>query len=315
MRPRTTLILLVVVVAVASYIIYFEKDRPSGEERTRQAQNVVNFERDQLEGFVIHNGDDKIELRRTDDKWRLETPIKDQADRSMIDGLISDLEAWQKERTIPEKEIEASKELLAEYDLEKPKLRLKLLGKGMPPEILFGKDAALEGKMYVRFGNSKETYVTRQNVRETIAKKPEEFRDRKLTDIGITQITRAALKTPAGEMELEKKGAATQGSGAAGDAWEIVKPLRARGDNQKIGDLLAQVTSARIQQFVADDRGDLQPYGLAQPRGSITLLPRRTRTARHCKSAAHRRRNRTRSTCVSRRAVSFTRCRRRSRRS
>ena len=272
MRPRTTLILLVVVVAVASYIIYFEKDRPSGEERTRQAQNVVNFERDQLEGFVIHNGDDKIELRRTDDKWRLETPIKDQADRSMIDGLISDLEAWQKERTIPEKEIEASKELLAEYDLEKPKLRLKLLGKGMPPEILFGKDAALEGKMYVRFGNSKETYVTRQNVRETIAKKPEEFRDRKLTDIAITQITRAALKTPAGEMELEKKGSSAQGSGAAGDAWEIVKPLRARGDNQKIGDLLAQVTSARIQQFVADDRGDLQPYGLAQPRGSITLF-------------------------------------------
>ena len=51
-----------------------------------------------------------------------------------------------------------------------------------------------------------------------------------------------------------------------------MKPLRARGDNQKINDLLAQVTSARIQQFVADDRGDLQPYGLAEPRGSITLF-------------------------------------------
>src|SRR5205823_2415221 len=31
-------------------------------------------------------------------------------------------------------------------------------------------------------------------------------------------------------------------------------------------------TSAHIQQFVADDRGDLHPYGLAEPRGSITLF-------------------------------------------
>jgi len=70
------------------------------------------------------------------------------------------------------------------------------------------------------------------------------------------------LKTPAGEMDLEKKA----------DHWEIVRPLRARGDDQKIGDLIAQVTTARIQRFVADDGGDLHPYGLAEPRGSITLF-------------------------------------------
>jgi hypothetical protein len=63
-------------------------------------------------------------------------------------------------------------------------------------------------------------------------------------------------------MELEKKG----------DHWDIVKPLRARADDEKVGDLIAQVTTARIQQFVADDHGDLRPYGLAEPRGSITLF-------------------------------------------
>ena len=43
-------------------------------------------------------------------------------------------------------------------------------------------------------------------------------------------------------------------------------------DDEKVGDLIAQVTTARIQQFVADDHGDLRPYGLAEPRGSITLF-------------------------------------------
>jgi len=39
-----------------------------------------------------------------------------------------------------------------------------------------------------------------------------------------------------------------------------------------VGDLIAQITTARIQQFAADDHGDLRPYGLAEPRGSITLF-------------------------------------------
>ncbi len=115
--------------------------------------------------------------------------------------------------------------------------------------------------MYVRFQNSKQTFLARQSVKKDIDKKPEEFRDRKLTDLTTAQVRRMTLKTPAGEMELEKKS----------DHWDILKPLRARADDQKVGDLISQITTAQIQQFVADDRGDLRPYGLAEPRGSITL--------------------------------------------
>lgn len=262
MKTRTTLILLALAIAGSCWVIFYEKDKPNTEESQRRAQNVVYFERDHVEGIVIENGDDKIELRRAGDKWRLEAPIKDQADASVITTLLTDLESWQKDQTFSAKEIEADKSRLDEYDLAKPKLRLRLLGKEMPPEIWFGKDAALEGKIYVRFATSKETFLARQNVKKDIAKKPADFRDRKLTDLTTAQVNRFVLKTAAGEIELQKQG----------EFWEIVKPLRARGDAQKIGDLLAQVTTSQIQQFVAEDRGDLQPYGLAEPRGSITLF-------------------------------------------
>jgi len=262
MKLRTTLILLAIALAGFAYIKFYESKKPGTEEAARQSHNVVNFNREKIEGVVIQNGDDKIEIRRHDNKWRLETPIKDQADSALIDGLLSDLENWQKAATISAKEIEADRSKLNEYGLSKPKLRLKLLGPDAPREILFGKDAALEGKMYVRFDNSKDAFVADQSVKKAIDKKPEDFRDRKLTDLIMAQVSRVVLKTAAGEMELQKKG----------DHWEIVKPLRARSDDQKVGDLIAQVTTARIQQFVADDRGDLHPYGLAEPRGSITLF-------------------------------------------
>src|SRR3954470_15170866 len=262
MKTKTTVLLLIVAIAVAVYIKFYESKRPNTEEAKRQAGNVVNFERDNLEGIVIQNGDDRIELKKQDQKWRIEAPFKDQADRATVDSLINDLDGWQKFDSIPANEIAKNKNLLDEYGLSKGKLKLKLLGKNAPPEISFGNDAALQGKMYVRAGDNGDVVIAAQSVRNDIAKKPEDFRDKKLTDLTTAQVMRALVRTTAGEMELEKKA----------DHWEIVKPLRARGDDQKINDLLAQITTAQIQQFVAEDRGDLRPYGLAEPRGSVTLF-------------------------------------------
>lgn len=262
MNWRNTLILAVIALAGVAYFRFFEMKRPSTEEARRQSQNMLNFDQTKIDGIVIQNGDQKIEIRRRDNKWRLETPIKDQADSALVETMLSDLENWQKDGTISAKEIDADKSKLAEYGLTNPKLKLKLLGHDRPPEILFGKDAAMEGRMYVRFQNSKETFLASQSVRKDIDKKPEEFRDKKLTDLSNEQVRRVILKTPAGEIELEKKDT----------HWEILKPLRARADDQKVNDLISQVTSARIGEFVAEDRGDLHPYGLAEPRGSITLF-------------------------------------------
>jgi hypothetical protein len=262
MKWKTTLILFVIAAAVFAYLFFVERNRPGTVEAARQSQNVVKFSRDKINGLVIQNGDDKIDIRRHDDKWRLEIPIKDQADGSVVNNLLLDLENWQKDAAISAKEMEADKNKLADYGLANPKLRLKLIGPDAPPEIFFGKDAALEGKMYVRFENSKETFLASQSVKKVIDKKPEDFRDRKLTDLIMAQVVRVVLKTWAGEMELQKKS----------DHWEIVKPLHTRADDQKVSDLIAQVTTARIQQFVADDRGDLHPYGLAEPRGALTLF-------------------------------------------
>src|SRR5207244_8758627 len=120
------------------------------------------------------------------------------------------------------KEMEADKSKLADFGLANPKLRLKLLGPDGPPAIFFGKDAALEGKMYVRFENSKETFLTTQSIKKDIDKKPEDFRDRRLTDLITARVSRVVLKTPVGEIDLQKKN----------DNWKMRKPSDQRGDAQ-----------------------------------------------------------------------------------
>jgi hypothetical protein len=261
MKTRTTVILLVIAVALGVWIKFFESKQPNTAEAKRESGKVINFDREKLTGIVIRNGDDRIELQRQNGTWRLTAPVKDQADAAAVDSLISDIEFWRKDAVIPAREFTGEKGKLSEYGLAQPKLRMQLLGLQGSPEVLFGKDAALEGQMYIRFATSKDVMIASQNVRTDISKKPDEFRDRKLTDITTAQVTRVVIKTQAGEIELAKKN----------DHWEITRPLQARGDDQKIGDLLADVTNARIQEFIADDSGDLQGYGLSEPRGSLTI--------------------------------------------
>lgn len=261
MKLRTTIVLLLLAVGLGIWIKFYESKAPNTAEAQRQAGNVINFDREKLERILIQNGDDRIELQRQKEKWRLTAPVQDQADGSEVDNLISDIESWHREAVIPAEEVTAEKGRLNEYGLLQPKLRLKLVLPDKSPEILFGKDAALEGRMYVRFADSKEVVIAPQNVRADISKKPDDFRDRKLTDLTTAQVTRAVIKTPAGEIELVKKDG----------HWEIARPLQARSDDQKVGDLLANVTNARIQEFVAGDNGDLHAYGLSEPRGSITI--------------------------------------------
>ncbi len=148
MKSKTTLLLLVAAIGLAVWIKFYESKRPNTEETQRRAGTVLKFEPDQLEGIVIQNGDDKIELRKTDGKWRVEAPIKDQADASAVGTLVSDLESWEKSETITAAEIEADKTRLAEYRSRKAKAA---------PEIAREGDAA--GNLFREGRGTRETNV------------------------------------------------------------------------------------------------------------------------------------------------------------
>src|SRR6478609_3562209 len=114
MKTRTTLILLVLVIGLGVWIKFFESKKPNTEEAQRQAGNVVNFDREKLAGITIQNGDDRIELRRENGKWRLTAPVKDQADGAVVDNLISDVENWRKDGKISAKEVTTDKGRMTE---------------------------------------------------------------------------------------------------------------------------------------------------------------------------------------------------------
>jgi len=260
MKLKNTLILLVLAAAIFAFIRFYESKVPTSAEATDSAGRVVKFDRDKITGITIKNTETKIDLRKKDGAWFIEAPIKDRADSMAVSQLFTTAEALKSEAAIPTDK-DGGKDLLKDFGLtNSADTRVTFTGGDKPVELLLGKDAAVEGKIYVRLEDSKTAHVISNDLKTQLSKKVDEFRDHKLTDVVTTQVNKVQFKTAAGEIELAKKD----------QHWSLDKPFKARGNDQKVGDLISQAANAQVDSFVAD-ASNLASFGLQEPRGTVSF--------------------------------------------
>ncbi|MEA3212068.1 MAG: hypothetical protein QOE70_5125 [Chthoniobacter sp.] len=262
MKLKNTLFLLVFAGALFAFIKLYESRQLSTREAQERAGKVVTFDRDKIDAITIKNPETKIELRKdAKGNWRLEEPVKDRAESMAISQLFTTAESLRYDDMIGDEKKGADKDQLKEYGLFNSETKARFSGKEKTVELVFGKDAAVEGKVYVKLEGANAAYVIGKDLKEQISKKTDEFRDRKLTDLSASQVNKLVIKTSAGEIDLEKKD----------QHWSLTKPLKARGDDSKIGDLISQAATARIDTFIPD-AANLSTYGLQEPRATVSLF-------------------------------------------
>jgi hypothetical protein len=258
MKARNTVILLLIAAGLYCYMRFYEATQPTTQEAQEQSTHVVNIDRDKIDGITITNNEAKIELRQQDGKWQMDAPVKDRADDAAVAQLLTSVDSLQKDTSLKP---EAGKDDIRDLGLVKPSVTLQLLGQDAPPEILFGKDTAIEGKEYLRLGNSNEVIVASNDLRTQVSKPADDFRSHQLTDVPATEVTKADITTPAGEIELQKDH----------DHWQINKPIKARGDDAKVSDAIAQTFNTKVDSFVPADQVGAANTALNDPAGTVTF--------------------------------------------
>jgi hypothetical protein len=262
MKFRNTLFLLLVAVLLACYIFFIDKHRPTTKEAMENSHRVVEVDRDKINAVTIQNTDTKIELKKDgNNAWQLESPVKDRADSMAINQLFTSIETLRHDAAIGADGKGADKEQIKDFGVSKPDTRITFTSPEKSIELLLGKDAAVEGKVYARVEGSNVVYVIPNDLKNQATKKVDDFRDRKLTALNTAEVSKIVIKRGADELELEKKD----------QHWSLVKPLKARGDDSKIGDVVSQAVTARVDTFV-HDAGNAAAFGLDQPRGTVSLF-------------------------------------------
>ena len=262
MNWKSTVALLAVVIALVAYFKLYEEKQPGS--RDLGANRVVVLDRDQVDGLTILNHDLKIDLRRNGaGEWEMKSPIADRADVSLINQVMTDLETMHKEDTISADEIASNKSKLQDFGLQSPRLQLQVTPKGgtAANNLVFGNETAIDGKTYMQVTGRNDVYVVGSDLKKLLDKDVNAWRDHRLTELAATEVNKVSVKNAAGELELQR----------VADHWQIAKPLNARASDQKVNDLVSQLTNMTVGTFVADDKADAATYGLADPRGMVTL--------------------------------------------
>ncbi len=264
MNKKSTLLLLVVVAGLLAFITFYETKKPGTREKIEQGANLVALDPGKVRQITVTDGETVVTLERKDNSWRVTKPVEDRADPSIAQQILGAAESIGREQMIPAgDDKDAARARISEFGLSTPKLRLAFEGEDAPPPILFGKETAVEGRIYARLGEAHDVYVISDSILETIRKKPEQFRDRRLSDLDPARVEKVVVKSPAGEIEAVREK----------ERWRLVRPVKARADAARITNLIAQVLNTSIESFVSSDSADGGAAAFGDARGSVALFP------------------------------------------
>jgi hypothetical protein len=256
MNRALTILLVLLAAAAAVFLFVFEPRLKSTREHEATKDYVLNFDPSAIRGIRIASGDDGFELEIRDGSWRIGPKPKDFASPQKVAELLKAAGSLRVHDVIPAGQAGD----LDDFGLEKPRSQLDLVGDGQET-VYFGKEAAGEGRIYVRRGDSNDVFIVGDELQRLAFRSPQEFRDPRLTNLSADRIDRFSIRRGTVELALER----------GGRGWEIVRPLHAKADDSAVDKLLDSLLALKIEAFVADDVNDLSAHGSAEPRAELTL--------------------------------------------
>ncbi len=259
MNRIVTILLVLFVAAVAVFLFVFEPHFTSTRERQANKDFVLNLNPAAIDSIRIVSGDEGFEIARGEAGWEVGPKPKDAASPQLVMELLQAASSLRVFDLIGAEGMNGRS--LKDFGLAKPKSQIELRGGGATATLYFGREAVGAGRVYVRRADADDIYIVSDDLQTKAFRRPQDFRDRRLSNLTPDRIDKFTIKHAGGELALER----------GGHGWEIVRPLRARADQEAVQKLLAGALGTQIDRFVADDANDLGSYGLGEPRAELIL--------------------------------------------
>ena len=272
MKPRTLLILLVLVLGLGAFIFFYERKLPSSEERVTLGKKIFAFEKDAVTAVDIQSSKGTVRLERAgparpkaekSDKggvtpepaveWKIATPIAAKADTFAVDRLLDSITGLEKSGTIDQPDPKA-------VGLEKPRATVRLTTGDGEKILRIGAEVPPGGTTIVGIEGRKEAYVVPDTILTDLDKPPGEWRDRTLFRGDRERISKITLTgAPGGPVVLAKHP----------DGFWMESPAADRADHDLVEGLLSDLTGLTADRFVD---GPVPPEaGLNPPREIVDV--------------------------------------------
>lgn len=262
MKFRTTLFLLLLVLAGALGVYLLEQHTPSADERARRNRFVLDFNQDRVEWLRLQTADYTVTCRRHGQDWVITEPTPSRADLATVNRLLTAMEDWQRLETLRPADLKQRNLSAQDYGLHAPRAEISWGDALSTHTLRIGRDAPMGEAVYVQRDHEQDILVATPTLWAALPDDIKDFRSRRLFEGPPLRTTRLEIKRPEGFLRVVR---------SPDGAWTLQQPDRGRADPNFVLDLIETLHEARILSFVSDQPGDFAVYGLDVPRVEIAL--------------------------------------------
>lgn len=270
MSVRKLILLTAVVAVLFGFIFLFERKIPSTADRQLKGDLYWDLPEERIERLALTRGTEELEFQKTETTpWRMVKPAPYPADAFAVNAVAAELADLKRSGG------DSGDARPADYGLEKPEAKATIawtdadapgekktrtieFGIGIPGTDIVA--ARLEGSSKVLFAPSSALAAVRRNA--------DDFRSREVFGGSPADIKRLEILRGRGRLVLERRNG----------GWWLVEPTADLADAAEAERLAAQLTSARVGDFVHGN-DDLAALGLDPPLYRVTAVGARGKSA------------------------------------
>jgi hypothetical protein len=259
MDSRKTLFLLVLVAIAGGVVLWDHYRGVPTEERLAKSKRVIQLDTKTVTQIELVRSNETIRLEKTGDHWDIKEPLAVRAEFSAVSSLLDELEFADRLRTLSDKDVAAAN--LAEFGLAAPALTIKLRHKTGSTVVRIGAETPAGDAVYVNVEGQKPVFVVRKFTFNRVHQSLDQLRSRTVMEFSPAATTKLEIKSAERSVELTKS-----------NLWVLTRPLAARADQGKVGELLNDLQNLRVLDFVSEKPADVHTYNLDEPEREITVF-------------------------------------------
>ena len=261
---RSTLVLLVLFLALGGYAYFIESERPPASEAdpnerafALEADAVVELE------ITADNGDvTRLERPAGGRSWTMRAPVEVAADDNRATAIASALEALEIQRVV-----EAEPADLEPFGLADPRVDVGFRTDGDTGlrHLLIGDTTPAGSNRYARTDGDPRVFLIEGFRESTFNRTTFDLRDRSILEFEGPDVEGVVIAA-AGRVARFRK---------ADNAWRMVEPWDVRADFGVVEGLVGRLGSTEMRSIEIDaggaDGADLEPFGLDEARVTATV--------------------------------------------
>lgn len=245
MKPRTTLVLAVLLLIVGAVIFFWERHLPGSDaSRAREKLLFADLSSETVREIAIRDASTTVVIRRDDMRWRIVEPIDDLADRAAVDKVIRALAEVPRSTAIPASEIAGGDEATG---LGSHALRVTIdTDDSESVDFSIGAHELPGGQRYLRLAASDDLLIIPAALPARLEIPVDAWRHQRLSDFSSLDVRRVHVVS-------ENLPAALTFERRQGDYWWLSGALEDEVDARKFGDWLSRMLALEIEDFLPPD--------------------------------------------------------------